>query len=77
MTMKLKKELYGATRMFTFLKQMKGHHNNMKGRFINILYANHDSNYNDNLSNSEHHPAILDIADHERICDSFLRGGYR
>lgn len=39
MTMKLKKELYGATKMLTFLKQMKGHHKNMKGRYINILLA--------------------------------------
>jgi hypothetical protein len=39
MTMKLKKELYGATKMLTFLKQMKGHHKNMRGRYINILLA--------------------------------------
>jgi len=39
MTMKMKKELYGATKMFTYLKQMKGHAKNMKGRFINIILA--------------------------------------
>jgi hypothetical protein len=38
-TMQLKKELYTATKMLTYLKQMKYVKKNQKGRLINIILA--------------------------------------